>query len=461
MRRFVAISIALVFLLTTAFKGEAAPAKPLNVPVVYYKLPNGLKVVISEDHIAPVVTVAVYYNVGMRLEPKGRTGFAHLFEHMMFQGSANVKKFEHAKYIEANGGSLNGHTDFDYTNYYQTMPSNRVELGLWLESDRMRSLDISEENLKNQQAVVSEEVRVNVLNQPYQFFEWISLWANAFTNWNNSHNGYGELSEINAATIEDVRSFFKTYYAPNNAVLTVVGDVNVDEVKKMVEKHFAAIPSQPAPKRADLSEPPQTKEKRISQTDKLANLPALATGYHMPPQNSTDFPAMALLVQILQAGEGSRWYQRLVKDKEFTLDLTGGLNYFGNEFDYTGPMIMTTRTTYKPGHTADEVLREMDAVVADITSKGITEKELADAKVRYRSNFYSQLEGSMGKAHLLSALALFRDDPQQINSLLTPFENVTAAQVKAAAAKYLVATNRTVIDRVPEKKDSAVKGDVK
>lgn len=449
MRRLFVTCLSLLVLIANV---SFAQAKPLDIPVVYYKLPNGLKVVISEDHIAPVVTVSVYYNVGFRLEPKGRTGFAHLFEHMMFQGSANVKKFEHAKFVEANGGSLNGHTDFDYTNYYQTLPSNRVELALWLESDRMRSLDVSPENLKNQQEVVSEEVRVNVLNQPYQFFEWISLWENAFTNWHNSHNGYGELAEINAATIEDVRSFFKTYYAPNNAVLTVVGDVDANEVKKMVEKHFGAIPTQPMPTRADLSEPPQTKEKRVSQTDKLAKLPALATGYHLPPQNSPDFPAMALLVQILQGDDSSRWYQRLVKEKELTLDLSGGLNYFGNEFDYTGPMIMTTRTTYKPGHTADEVLREMDAVVAELTAKGVTDKELADAKVRYRSNFYSQLESGFGKAHLLSALALFRDNPQQINSLLTPFENVTVAQIKAAATKYLVATNRTVIDRVPETK---------
>jgi zinc protease len=448
MRRLLVTCLSLLMLIANV---SYAHAKPLDIPVVYYKLPNGLKVVISETHIAPVVTVAVYYNVGFRLEPKGRTGFAHLFEHMMFQGSANVKKFEHAKFVEANGGSLNGHTDFDYTNYYQTLPSNRVELGLWLESDRMRSLDISEENLKNQQNVVSEEVRVNVLNQPYQFFEWISLWENAFTNWNNAHNGYGDLAEINAATIEDVRSFFKTYYAPNNAVLTIVGDVDVNDVKKMVEKHFASISSQSMPARPDLTEPAQTKEKRVAQTDKLANLPALAIGYHVPSQNAPDFPAMALLVQILQSGDSSRWYQRLVKEKELTLDLSGGLNYFGNEFDYTGPMIMTTRTTYKPGHTADEILREMDAVVADIASKGVTEKELADAKVQYRSGFYGQLESSFGRAHLLSALALFRDNPQQINSLLTPFENVTAAQIKAAAAKYLVPTNRTVIDRVPEK----------
>ncbi len=429
---------------------QPTPATPINVPVVYYKLPNGLKVVISEDHVAPVVTVGVYYNVGFRVEPKGRTGFAHLFEHMMFQGSANVKKFEHAKYIEANGGNTNGHTDFDYTNYYETLPSNRVEMGLWLESDRMRSLDISEENLKNQQNVVSEEIRVNVLNQPYQFFEWINLWQNAFTNWNNAHNGYGDLAEVNAATIADVRNFFKTYYAPNNAVLTIVGDVDANEVKKMVEKHFGGIAAQPEPKLPDLTEPSQTKEKRIAEKDKLAKQPAMAIGYHIPAQASPDFPAMALLVQILQGDDSSRWYQRLVKEKELTLDLTGGLNYFGNEFDYNGPMIMTTRTTYKTGHTADEVLREMDSVLADVTSKGVTEKELSDAKVRFKSNFYNQLESTYGKAHLLSVLALFRNDPNQINSLLTPFEKVTAAQVSEAAKKYLVPANRTVIDRTPE-----------
>src|SRR5258705_9639758 len=279
---------------------STSQAKPINVPVVYYKLSNGLRVVISEDHIAPVVTVGVYYNVGFRVEPKGRTGFAHLFEHMMFQGSANVKKFEHAKYVEANGGSLNGHTDFDYTNYFETLPSNRIEMGLWLESDRLRSLDISEENLKNQQNVVSEEIRVNVLNQPYQFFEWIDLWENAFTNWNNAHNGYGNLAEVNAATIDDVRNFFKTYYTPNNAVLTIVGDVDANEVKKMVEKHFGGIATQPVPPRPDLTEPAQTKEKRVSQKDKLANLLALDTGYHIPAQNSPDFPEMSLVVQILQ-----------------------------------------------------------------------------------------------------------------------------------------------------------------
>src|SRR5712691_7975297 len=449
MRRFKVFSLipvggVLATVFVFSFIVPTIQAKPVNVPVVYYKLPNGLRVVISEDHVAPIITVGVYYNVGFRVEPKGRTGFAHLFEHMMFQSSANVKKFEHAKFVEANGGSLNGHTDFDYTNYFETLPSNRVELGLWLESDRMRSLDVSEENLKNQQNVVSEEIRVNVLNQPYQLFEWIDLWENAFQNWNNSHNGYGDLAEVNAATLEDVRSFFKTFYAPNNAVLTVVGDVDVNEVRKMIEKHFGSIPAQPTSPRPDLTEPPQTKEKRVSQKDKLANLPAVAVGYHIPAQNAPDFPAVALLALILEGDDSSRLYQRLVKQKELSLDLTGGLNYLGNEFDYNGPMIMTTRSTYKPGHTADEVLREMDAVIADIAQKGVTERELADSKIRYRSNFYNQLESTFGKTHLLSVLALFRDDPNQINSLLQPFETVTSEQIRAVVKKYLVAQNRTV-----------------
>jgi predicted Zn-dependent peptidase len=442
----------LAAILISTILSSAAPAKPLNIPVVYYNLPNGLRVVISEDHVAPVVTVAVYYNVGFRIEPKGRTGFAHLFEHMMFQGSANVKKFEHAKYVEANGGSLNGHTDFDYTNYYETLPSDRVEMGLWLEADRMRSLDVTPENLKNQQNVVSEEVRVNVLNQPYGLFEWIDLWGNANQNYYNSHNGYGDLKDIEAATLEDVRSFFKTYYAPNNAVLTIAGDVDANEVRKMVGKYFTSIPSQPRPANPDIAEPPQTKEKRVTEPDKLATVPALAVGYHAPDQKSADFAPVVLLNLILQGDDSSRFYQRLVKERELSLDLIGAVNLSGNEFDYYGPMIMTTRSTYKTGHTADEIVKEMDAVLADVAQNGVTAKELADAKVRFRSNFYDQLESTFGKAHLLSSLALFRDDPAQINTALEPFENVTVAQIKMVAKKYYVPENRTVVDRVPEQK---------
>lgn len=446
-----AVTVLLGLLLIGSPVLAASPAsKDVKVPIVYYKLPNGLRVVISEDHVAPVVTVAVYYNIGFRVEPKGRTGFAHLFEHMMFQGSENVKKFEHAKLVEANGGSLNGSTRLDHTNYYQTLPSNRVELGLWLESDRMRSLDVSAENLKNQQNVVSEEVRVNVLNQPYALFEWLDLWMNANQNWFNAHNFYGDLTEIEAATLDDVRAFFKSYYAPNNAVLAVVGDVNPEELKKMVEKHFGSIPAAKIPAKPDVTEPAQAKEKRVAQPDKLATLPAIAVGYHVPDQKSPDFAPMVMLNLILQGDESSRLFQRLVKEKEMTLDLSGGINYqLGNEFDYDGPMLLTIRATYKPTVKADAVVSELDAVIADIVAKGVTEKELADAKVRFRSSYYDQLESGFGKANLLASFALFRDDPNLINTTLQAFENVTAAQVKAAATKYLVTSNRTIIDRVP------------
>jgi len=428
-------------------------AAMLTVPVEYYRLPNGLKVVISEAHTAPTVTVAVYYGIGFRVEPKGQTGFAHLFEHMMFQGSANVKKMEHAKIVEANGGVLNGSTRLDFTNYYETLPSDRADKALFLEADRMRSLEVSEENLKNQQNVVSEEVRNNVLNQPYALFEWLDLWVNANQNWFNAHNFYGDLHDIEAAKIGDVRQFFKTYYAPNNAVLTIVGDIDPAAVKPMVQKYFADIPLQSVPERPDINEPQQTEEKKVKETDKLASLPALALGYHIPDQESPDYPPVVLLNLILQGDDGSRLYQRLVKEKAISLDWGGGINFeLGNEFDYDGPMLLTSRTTYKAGHTGDAILKEVDAVVGDIQEHGVTAKELRDAKVRFRSNFYDQLESTFGKANLLASFALFHDDPARINRIVSAYEVVTAEQIQSAAKKYLVPANRTAIDRVPEKK---------
>ena len=442
-------------LLLCAAVSAVAIGKPITVPVVYYRLPNGLKVIISESHAAPTVTVAVYYGVGFRVEPKGRTGFAHLFEHMMFQGSANVKKMEHAKIVESNGGNLNGSTRLDFTNYYETLPSDRVETALWLESDRMRSLDVSEENLKNQKNVVSEEVRVNVLNQPYALFEWLDIWQNANQNWFNAHNFYGDLRDIEAAKLDEVREFFKTYYAPNNAALAIAGDVNPDAVRAMVEKYFGDIPLQSVPERPDVSEPQQTKEIRLKQTDKLASVPALALGYHLPDQNSADYAPMVLLDLILQGDESSRFYQRLVKEKAISIDWSGGINFeLGNEFDYDGPMLLVSRTTYKPGHSGDEILKEVDAIVLQVQQQGVTKKELTDAKVRFRSNFYDQLESTMGKAHLLATFALFHDDPAQINKVLDTIDAVTLDQLQSVARKYLVPENRTAIDRVPEKKEA-------
>jgi predicted Zn-dependent peptidase len=440
--------------LVAAPSAQTVSSSTFRIPVAYRKLPNGLRVVVSENHASPIVVVEVMYRIGFRIEPKNRTGFAHLFEHMMFQGSEHVGKFEHVRIVNENGGILNGSTRFDHTNYFEVLPSNALELGMWLEADRMRSLKITPENLKNQQNVVSEEVRVNVLNQPYGAFEWLGLPQKANTNWYNAHNFYGDLAEIEAATLDDVKTFFDTYYVPNNAVLSVVGDTTIDEVMRLAEKQFGGIPSHPLPPRPDISEPPQTAEKTFTEPDKLARTPAVAFGYHLPERMSPDFFALSLLDPLLVSDESARLYQALIKDKRMAAAVSGGFNYgLGNNFDYNGPMLYTFRVDYRPGLKGADVLKAVDEVIGAIQEKGITDEELRQAKVNLRSGLFDQLEaqGGFGRADLLAAFALYDDDPERINTVFTELDKVTATDVQAAARKWLVPSNRTSIDRVPEK----------
>ena len=433
----------------------SSSAASFTVPVVYNKLPNGLRVVISENHAAPVVIVEVMYRIGFRIEPRDRTGFAHLFEHMMFQGSEHVGKFEHVRIVNENGGTLNGSTRFDHTNYFELMPSNALELGMWLEADRMRSLKITPETLKNQQDVVSEEVRVNVLNQPYGAFEWLGLPQKANTNWYNAHNFYGDLEHLKAATLDDVKKFFETYYAPNNAVLVVVGDTTPDEVMKLATKHFGGIPSRPLPPRPDISEPEQKEEKFFTESDKLARTPAVAFGYHLPERMTKDFFALSLLDPLLVSDESAKLYQALIKENQIASNVSGGFNYgLGNNFDYNGPMLFTFRVDYRPDLNGKEVLKVVDKVISAVQEHGITEDELRQAKVNFRSSFLENLEGGgiplFGRADLLAALALYDDNPNRINTILSDLDKVTVAEVQAAAKKYLTPANRTSIDRRPE-----------
>ncbi len=444
-------TLALCLALSTAAVPTVS-AQTFSVPVVYKKLPNGLRVVISENHAAPVVVVEVMYRIGFRIEPKGRTGFAHLFEHMMFQGSEHVPKFEHVKIVNENGGTLNGSTRFDHTNYFELMPSNALELAMWLEADRMRSLKITPETLKNQQDVVSEEVRVNVLNQPYGAFEWLGLPQKANTNWYNAHNFYGDLAELEAANLDDVKKFFDTYYAPNNAVLVVSGDTTPDEVMKLAEKHFGAIPSRALPPRPDISEPPQTAEKSFTESDKLARTPALAFGYHLPERMTKDFFALSLLDPLLVSDESAKLYQALIKENQVASDVSGGFNLLGNNFDYNGPMLYTFRVDYRPDLKGADVLKVVDKVISAVQEHGITEDELKQAKVNFRSSFLENLEsqGGFGRADLLAALALYDDNPSRINTILSDLDKITTSDVQQAAKKYLVPANRTIIDRRPE-----------
>ena len=448
------VLLAGVVALAAAAPRTRAAAADFTVPVVYKTLPNGLRVVISESHASPTVIVEVMYRIGFRIEPRDRTGFAHLFEHMMFQGSEHVAKFEHVRIVNENGGTLNGSTRFDHTNYFEVMPSNALELAMWLEADRMRSLKITPENLKNQQNVVSEEVRVNVLNQPYAAFEWLGLPQKANTNWYNSHNFYGDLADIQAATLEDVQKFFDTYYAPNNAVLVVAGDTTPDEVMKLAEKHFGGIPSRTVPPPPDISEPPQTKEKTFVEDDKLARTPAIAFGYHLPPRLSRDFFALALLDPLLVSDESAKLYQALIKEKQIASGVSGGFNYgLGNDFDYKGPMLYTFRVDYAPAIKGPQILEAVDQVIGAIQEHGITDEELKEAKINFRSGFFETLEGGgiplFGRSDLLAALALYDNDPMRINTILTDVDKVTTADVQAAAKKYLVPSNRTSIERRP------------
>jgi len=449
--RFIA-ALSAVLLFVTA----PVPAQTFTVPFEYFKLNNGLKVVVSPDRSAPVVLVEVIYNIGFRVEPKGRTGFAHLFEHMMFQGSANVKKMQHVSLIQEAGGIVNGSTRFDYTNYFQSLPSNGLERALFLEADRMRSLDVTAENLKNQQNVVSEEVRVNVLNQPHGAFDWIEIWEKANTNWHNAHDFYGALQELEAATIEDVRAFFKTYYAPNNAVLVVSGDTTAAEVKRLAEKHFGSIPMQPQPAPADLSEPPQTAPKSFTRSDKLARTPAIAVAWHLPPRMTRDFFALSVLDPLLNSDDSARMYRKLVRDERLAMSSSGGFNFLGPNWDMKGPMLYTMRVDYFNDKTADQVVGAIESVLDDVRKNGITAAELAQAKTTMRSAFLDDMEaGGMplfGRSNLLGVFALFDDDPGRINTILTELDKVTLDEVKAAANKWLVPTNRTSLDSRPETK---------
>jgi zinc protease len=444
MRRFAIAS------LLVAVVAAVPSADTFSVPVVYRKLPNGLRVVVSENHAAPVVTVEVMYRIGFRIEPRNRTGFAHLFEHMMFQGSEHVGKFEHVRIVNENGGTLNGSTRFDHTNYFELMPSNALELAMWLEADRMRSLKITPEGLQNQKDVVSEEVRVNVLNQPYGAFEWLGLPQKANTNWYNAHNFYGDLSDLQAATLEDVQKFFDTYYAPNNAVLVVHGDTTVDEVVKLAEKHFGGIKARDLPARPDIKEPAQAAEKTFTESDKLARTPALAFGYHLPDRMTKDFFALSLLDPLLVSDESAKLYQALVKENQIASNVSGGFNLLGNNFDYNGPMLYTFRVDYRNDLKGADVMKVVDKVIAAVQEHGVTEDELKQAKVNFRSSFLDTLESGFGRADLLAALALYDDDPTRINTILADLDKVTTADVQQAAKKYLVPANRTSIDRRPE-----------
>ena len=438
--------IATVFTLTAPATSKT-DASGFNVPVEYYKLPNGLKVVLSPDHSTPTIVLGVYYNIGFRIEPRDRTGFAHLFEHMMFQGSQNLGKMEFIHLVQQNGGILNGSTRFDFTNYFEVVPANKLETVLWAEADRMKGLAITQENLTNQQGVVGNEVKVNVINRPYGGFPWLDMPQYANTNWYNAHNFYGDLKDIDAATLPDVSQFFKTYYAPNNAAIAVVGDFDPADAKKMIEKYFGTLPASPQAKQPDLTEPRQRKENRATKIDPLAKRPALAIAYHMPERNTPEYYAMGLIDQLLVQGDDSLLYQELVKRRGYSGEVEGGINLLGNMFNYKGPMLWTMSLIHDSSSKPDDIVNAVESVLAPLREKPVEQALLDRALVKFRSNLYDdlgQLNG-FGRADMLASFALFDDNPARINEIESQLRKVTPALVQKTAAEYLVPTNRTVL----------------
>ena len=434
-------------LLAAAFAAQGAD---VTIPIEAYKLNNGLRVILSRDNAVPVVTVYIIYDVGSRSEEKGRTGFAHLFEHMMFEGSANVPKGAHFAAVESNGGTLNGSTHPDFTDYYDLLPSNKLATALWLESDRMRSLAINDENLKNQKEAVKQERRLSFDNQPYAT-AIVDMWPPLiFRNWQSSHSLIGSFEDLNSSSVEDVSRFFKTYYAPNNAALVIVGDIQIPEAKKLIETYFGDIPSQPPPKRPDLAEPAPFQPHTQLYKDPLARVPAVIVGYPGPKRRSPDYYALNMIDAILTAGDSSRIRMDLVKGKQSVIQYEANLGWpFASALDYRDPEPYALYLLHNPKFSGEQIVAQVQDEIAKLQNEPVDAKELERVRAQMRALQVRGLQSSLNRAQALAQYALADGNPALINTELETMMAVTPAEVQAAAKKYLTPERRSVLVIVP------------
>ena len=430
----------------------STPSFAFDLPVTRHTLSNGLRVLLHHDKSSPIVCVSVYYHVGMRSEPKGRTGFAHLFEHLMFQGSAQMEKMELVGQVQSVGGTLNGSTRFDFTNYWEVVPSHALDLALWMEADRMRGPDISEAELENQRDVVKNEIRVNVLNRPYGTFPWLDVQEQAFDNWQNSHNGYGDMVDLDSATLADAQDFFDRYYSPKNAVLCVAGDFEEAAAMKSINSFFSDIPAMNLPERPDIAEEPQVAERVHSKIDPLASRPALALAYRTPDRGSTDYYALGLLNGILTVGDDSLLRKELVRKKGFTSSVSGSMNFLGHMHNAETPLLLTISLIHDDKVDPDSIIMEIDKIIKSISSSPISEDLLVRAKTKVRSGLYGLLSGSgyprFGVSDLLCSFELLEGDASLASSIPERFDVIEIADLRRVAEKYLIPSNRTVIKLV-------------
>jgi predicted Zn-dependent peptidase len=444
--------------LTVLLSAAACFAADVKIPFERYKLDNGLRVILARDPAVPVVAVYMIYDVGARAEQKTRTGFAHLFEHMMFQGSTNAPKGVHFQMIESSGGVLNGSTHPDYTDYFQVLPSNKLAVALWLESDRMRGLNITEENLTNQKEAVKQERRLRADNQPY-VTAIVDVWPELmFRNWGSAHSIIGSFEDLNAATVKDVAEFFKTFYAPNNAVLSIAGALDLAESKKLIASYFSDIPAQPQPKRPDLTEPPITEPRYKTYNDPLAKVPAVVMGWLGPKRRSDEYYALAMLDVVLTGGDSSRFQQNLVKGKQSVIQYESNLAWpFGTYADYKDPDSYAMNFLYKPNFTSKQIVSQVEAEIERIQKEGVPAPELERARTFLRAARINELQNVLRRATLLAQYELLDNRPDLLNTELSHFMAVTSEQIKAVATKYLGPNSKAVLEILPAPKQEATK----
>ncbi len=434
-----------------SWSSEAPPnLKPARVTVAFqqFTLKNGLRVILSEDRTAPTYSICLTYNVGSRDERPGRTGFAHLFEHMMFQGSANVGKGEHFILILNNGGSANGTTNADRTNYFETLPANQLELGIFLEADRMRTLNINQANFDNQRYTVQEERRQNYDNRPYGKTGEV-VFDTAYDNFAYKHSTIGSMEDLNAATIDDARAFFQTYYAPNNAVLSLVGDFQSDSALALIKKYFEDIPSQPQPAAPDMSEPEQMSERRKVIEDAFAQAPRIDIVFKTVPGNTTDSYSLRVLGQILAGDLSSRLYQKLVKDLELATSVSAGLD------ERRGASLFRISLVIRPEKNVQEVERLVFEEIERLKKTTVEDWEIAKVQMKLRRQQAQDLYSTRSRANALGHYAVYYGDPNLINTSLEKIGQVTKADLQRVADTYLRVANRTVVTTLPKSKKAS------
>ena len=418
-----------------------------HIPIDRHQLPNGLRVILSRDDRAPIVAVNLWYDVGSRHEKPGKTGFAHLFEHMMFQGSANVAKGEHFDLVQAAGGSLNATTWFDRTNYFETVPSHELELALWLESDRLGGLlpAMTQEKLDNQRDVVKNERRLSVDNQPYGSWDE-KLGELLFPKTHPYHHPViGSMEDLDAASLDDVREFFTAHYAPNNAVLTIAGDFDPGSALEMVEKHFGPIPANPAIPEAPSTEvaPIIGAEVRQVVPDRVP-LPRIYAAYRMPIFGSEEFNSLEVAVDLLGSGRASRLYRSLVREQQVAQDVTTfAFPVIG------GAAIFTIWVTARPGVGHEGLEAALWAEVDRLAGEGPSDDELERVRNLHASGVESSLERISERADRLSMYACLFDEPERINTEEIRYEAVDAGRVREAMNASLRPDNRVVLTYVP------------